>query len=295
MRLLTALIDGEERLAVAVDNDGATDVTDLLGDGAWTMTRLLSGLPGTLELLHRAVQAPGPAPERHPGTVVRPLASLRLLAPVRPGKIIAIGRNYREHAAEESAALPTAPLMFAKFPSSAVGNGETITWSAALTAAVDYEAELAVVIGRRARDVAVADALDYVLGYTCLNDVSARDLQTSDGQWTRAKSLDTFCPMGPWVVTADEIPDPAALRVQCRVNGEARQDARTGELVHGVAELISYCSRSFTLEPGDVIATGTPGGVGAFRDPPVFLADGDTVEVEIDHIGILTNPCRVVP
>jgi 2-keto-4-pentenoate hydratase/2-oxohepta-3-ene-1,7-dioic acid hydratase in catechol pathway len=163
-----------------------------------------------------------------------------------------------------------------------------------LTAEVDYEAELAVVIGRRARNVPIDEALDHVLGYSCLNDVSARDLQVSDGQWTRAKSLDTFCPMGPWVVTADAIPDPRALRVQCRVNGEARQDTTTGELVHGVAELISYCSQSFTLEPGDVIATGTPGGVGAFRDPPVFLADGDTVEVEIERVGILTNRCRVV-
>jgi 2-keto-4-pentenoate hydratase/2-oxohepta-3-ene-1,7-dioic acid hydratase in catechol pathway len=288
MRLLSHLADGEERLAVGVDDHVAVDVADLLGDGPWTMTRLLSNPSGSLEALRRAV-------EGDPGSVTQPIASLRLLAPVRPAKIIAVGRNYREHAAEESAALPTAPLLFAKFPSSAVGDGETITWSTALTSAVDYEAELAVVIGRRARDVAVADALDHVLGYTCLNDVSARDLQTSDGQWTRAKSLDTFCPMGPWVVTADEIPDPRALRVQCRVNGEARQDATTGELVHGIAELISYCSQSFTLEPGDVIATGTPGGVGAFRDPPVFLANGDTVEVEIDRIGILTNRCRVVP
>jgi 2-keto-4-pentenoate hydratase/2-oxohepta-3-ene-1,7-dioic acid hydratase in catechol pathway len=163
-----------------------------------------------------------------------------------------------------------------------------------LTAEVDYEAELAVVIGRRARNVPIDEALDHVLGYSCLNDVSARDLQVSDGQWTRAKSLDTFCPIGPWVVTADAIPDPGALRVRCRVNGEQRQDASTAELVHGVAELIAYCSRSFTLEPGDVIATGTPGGVGAFREPPLFLADGDTVEVEIERVGILTNRCRVV-
>ena len=288
MRLLTHLVDGEERLAVALDEGDAVDVVDLLGDGLWTMPRLLSDPSTTLEALRRAL-------ERDPGAAARPIASLRLLAPVRPAKIIAVGRNYREHAAEESAALPSAPLLFAKFPSSVVGDGATITWSAALTAEVDYEAELAVVIGRRARDVDLDRALDYVLGYSCLNDVSARDLQVSDGQWTRAKSLDTFCPMGPWLVTVDEVPDPGALRVQCRVNGEPRQDASTAELVHGVAELISYCSRSFTLEPGDVIATGTPGGVGAFRDPPVFLADGDAVEVEIDRVGTLTNRCRVVP
>ena len=288
MRLLTHLVNGEERLGVALDEGDAVDVVDLLGDGLWTMSRLLSDPSTTLEALRRAL-------ERDPGAAARPIASLRLLAPVRPAKIIAVGRNYREHAAEESAALPSAPLLFAKFPSSVVGDGATITWSAALTAEVDYEAELAVVIGRRARDVDLDRALDYVLGYSCLNDVSARDLQVSDGQWTRAKSLDTFCPMGPWLVTVDEVPDPGALRVQCRVNGEPRQDASTAELVHGVAELISYCSRSFTLEPGDVIATGTPGGVGAFRDPPVFLADGDAVEVEIDRVGTLTNRCRVVP
>jgi 2-keto-4-pentenoate hydratase/2-oxohepta-3-ene-1,7-dioic acid hydratase in catechol pathway len=287
MRLLTHLVNDEERLAVAVDDHVAVDVADLLGDGPWTMTRLLSNPSGSLDALRGAL-------ERDPGSSARPIASLRLLAPVRPAKIIAVGRNYREHAAEEAAALPSAPLLFAKFPSSVVGDGATITWSAALTAEVDYEAELAVVIGRRARDVDLDRALDYVLGYSCLNDVSARDLQVSDGQWTRAKSLDTFCPMGPWLVTVDEVADPGALRVQCRVNGEPRQDASTAELVHGVAELISYCSRSFTLEPGDVIATGTPGGVGAFRDPPVFLADGDTVEVEIDRVGTLTNRCRVV-
>jgi 5-carboxymethyl-2-hydroxymuconate isomerase len=138
-------------------------------------------------------------------------------------------------------------------------------------------------------------ALEHVFGYSCLNDVSARDLQVRDGQWTRAKSLDTFCPMGPWVVTADEIPDPGALRVRCRVNGELRQDETSAALVHGVAALVAYCSQSFTLEPGDIIATGTPGGVGAFRDPPVFLGDGDLVEVEIDGIGTLRNRCRVVP
>jgi 2-keto-4-pentenoate hydratase/2-oxohepta-3-ene-1,7-dioic acid hydratase in catechol pathway len=287
MRLLTHLVDGEERLAVAVDDRDAVDVVDLLGGGPWTMARLLSDPPGTLERLRRALdQGTGPA--------VKPIASLRLLTPVRPAKIIAVGRNYREHAAEESAKLPTAPLLFAKFPSSLVGDGAAIAWSSALTAEVDYEAELAVVIGRRARNVPIDEALDHVLGYSCLNDVSARDLQVSDGQWTRAKSLDTFCPIGPWVVTADAIPDPGALRVRCRVNGEQRQDASTAELVHGVAELIAYCSRSFTLEPGDVIATGTPGGVGAFREPPLFLADGDTVEVEIERVGILTNRCRVV-
>lgn len=292
MRLLSHLVNGEERLAVAIDDRDALDAVDLLGDGPWTMARLLQDVPANLERLRDGLRS-GIDRARRPA--IHPLGSLQLLPPVRPTKIVAIGRNYREHAAEESAALPTVPLLFAKFPSALMGDGANITWSAALSAQVDYEAELAVVIGRRARNIAVEQALDHVLGYSCLNDVSARDLQVSDGQWTRAKSLDTFCPMGPWLVSADEVPDVGALRVRCRVNGDVRQDASTGQLIYGVADLIAFCSQSFTLEPGDVIATGTPGGVGAFREPPVFLKDGDIVEVEIDRIGTLRNRCRVVP
>jgi 2-keto-4-pentenoate hydratase/2-oxohepta-3-ene-1,7-dioic acid hydratase in catechol pathway len=278
--------DGTERLAIGLAGDRVADIDDLLGDGPWTMARLLGDAVGNLERLRAATGV-----ATHAG---RSVSTLRVLPPVpRPGKIVAVGRNYREHAAEEAAALPGEPLLFAKLPSSLIGDGATVRWSGALTAQVDYEAELAVVIGREARNVSVGDALDHVLGYSCLNDVSARDLQTRDGQWTRAKGLDTFCPMGPWLMTADEIPDPGVLRIRCRVNGETRQDASTAELVHGVAKLIAYCSRTFTLEPGDVIATGTPGGVGAFRDPPVFLADGDVVEVEIDRIGTLRNQCHV--
>ena len=182
--------------------------------------------------------------------------------------------------------------MFAKWPSSVVGHGADIRWDPALTQQVDYEAELAVVIGRTARNVSVDEALAYVFGYTCLDDVSARDIQFGDGQWVRGKSLDTFCPMGPWLVTADEIPDPQALAISCRVNDEVVQDSHTSRMYFGVAEIISYVSRSFTLEPGDVIATGTPGGVGVFRDPPRFLGDSDVVTVEIEGIGRLVNTCR---
>jgi 2-keto-4-pentenoate hydratase/2-oxohepta-3-ene-1,7-dioic acid hydratase in catechol pathway len=288
MLLLTHTVQGDERLAVAVDDSGAIDVADLVPDGPWTMSRLLLDPDGTFERIRRSLG-------RDVARSARPMGSLTLLAPVtRPGKVIGVGRNYRDHAVEEQAQVPDEPLLFAKLPSAIIGDGAAISWSRALTGQVDHEAELAVIIGRRGRDVAVRSALDHVLGYTCLNDVSARDLQLRDGQWVRAKSLDTFCPMGPWVVTADAIPDPASLHVRCRVNGSVRQDAPTSDLVHGVAELIAYCSRSFTLEPGDVIATGTPGGVGAFRDPPVYLGDGDVVEVEIDAIGTLRNPCRVV-
>ena len=224
----------------------------------------------------------------------RSVARSELLAPVpRPGKVVAIGRNYRDHAAEEGVDAPPAPLIFAKWPSSVVGPDADVRWDLALTQQVDYEAELAVVIGRTARRVAEADALDYVLGYTCLNDVSARDIQFADGQWTRGKSLDTFCPMGPALVTADEIPDPQALAIECFVNDRVMQRATTADMYFGVAAIISHCSWSFTLEPGDVIATGTPGGVGIFRDPPVLLADGDVVAVAIEGIGRLQNTCRV--
>jgi 2-keto-4-pentenoate hydratase/2-oxohepta-3-ene-1,7-dioic acid hydratase in catechol pathway len=216
-----------------------------------------------------------------------------LLAPVpRPGKVVAIGRNYREHAEEEGVEPPAAPLIFSKWSSSVVGPGAEIRWDPGLTAQVDYEAELAVVIGQRTRRVAVADALDHVLGYTCLNDVSARDLQFGDGQWVRGKSLDTFCPMGPVMVTADELGDPQDLAIRCSVDGEVVQDARTSQMYFSVAEIISHCSMAFTLEPGDIVATGTPSGVGVFRKPPRFLREGDRVSVEIEGIGILENVCR---
>jgi 5-carboxymethyl-2-hydroxymuconate isomerase len=221
------------------------------------------------------------------------LEETELLAPVpRPGKIVAIGRNYREHIDEEGTDRPPAPLVFAKWPSSIVGHGAEVRWDPELTSQVDYEAELAVIIGRGARRVPESEALDHVLGYTCLNDVSARDIQFGDGQWVRGKSLDTFCPMGPVLTTADEIPDPQRLAISCRVGGNLRQDASTAQMYFGVAAIVSYCSYSFSLEPGDVIATGTPGGVGIFRDPPALLGDGDEVVVEIEGIGRLVNVCR---
>ena len=220
-------------------------------------------------------------------------AGLEFLPPVRaPGKIVAIGLNYAEHAAEGGLDVPEEPVVFAKFPSALLAHDGVIEWDPAVTAQVDYEAELAVVIGSPAREVSERDALDHVLGYTCLNDVSARDLQRSDSQWVRAKSLDTFCPMGPWLVTADEIPDPRDLTVRCRVAGEVRQEASTADMIFSVRALVARLSRAFTLLPGDVIATGTPPGVGMASDPPRLLRDGDVVEVEIDGIGTLRNTCR---
>ena len=221
-----------------------------------------------------------------------PLREAKLLAPVpRPGKILAVGLNYRSHAEEQHREPPDHPVIFAKLPTAVVGPDSEVRWSPGLTQAVDCEVELAVVIGRTCRRVESAEALDFVAGYTCLNDVTARDLQYSDRQFVRGKSLDTFCPLGPWLVTADEIPDPQVLGLSCRVNGEVRQRSSTADMIFGVAELIAFCSQAFTLEPGDVIATGTPAGVGWFREPKLLLHDGDEVEVEIERIGILRNMC----
>lgn len=223
-----------------------------------------------------------------------PLESVRLMAPIsNPRKVVAIGLNYMDHCREQNVEPPKRPLVFAKFTSSIIGPGEPITWDPDLTSQVDYEVELGVVMGRRARNVQRDTALDYVFGYTVVNDISARDLQFGDEQWVRGKSLDTFCPIGPAIVTADEVPDPQNLSLLCTVNGTTLQDSSTSEMIFGVAELISYLSRSFTLEPGDVIATGTPFGVGVFRDPKIFLGDGDVVVAEVGGIGRLENPVRL--
>ena len=277
-----------ERAALGVTAaDRWLPATSVLPDGPATMNELLEGGESAVESLRRATD-----PERiaRDGAAIE---SIVLLAPVpRPGKVVAIGRNYREHAEEEGVDPPPAPLIFSKWPSSVIGPGAEIRWDPAFATQVDYEAELAVVIGRRARRVEEDDALGYVLGYTCLNDVSARDLQFGDGQWARGKSLDTFCPMGPVLVTRDEIPDPQDLDIECRLDDRQVQQANTAQMYFGVAAIVSYCSQAFSLEPGDVIATGTPGGVGIFRKPPLLLTDGDLVSVEIERIGRLVNRCR---
>jgi 2-keto-4-pentenoate hydratase/2-oxohepta-3-ene-1,7-dioic acid hydratase in catechol pathway len=211
--------------------------------------------------------------------------------PFQVGKIVCVGMNYRDHADEAGLEVPERPVLFAKWPSALVGPGDPIVVPS-FTAQVDYEAELGVVIGRRVRDLDADDALDAVAGYVCVNDVSARDIQFADGQWTRAKSLDTFCPVGPRLVPATDVPEPQALGIRCRVNGELLQDSNTAHMVFTVAELVAYASRGMTLEPGDLIATGTPAGVGFTRTPPIFLRPGDEVSVEIDGVGVLTNPVR---
>jgi 2-keto-4-pentenoate hydratase/2-oxohepta-3-ene-1,7-dioic acid hydratase in catechol pathway len=264
-----AVVEGDRVATLAVD--GAATVDELIGAGppAWEAARELA----------RAAIENGEALE--PGMLDAPLKS--------PSKIACVGLNYHDHCRETGMAVPERPLIFAKFPSSLVGPGAAIAWPEGLTEQVDWEVELAVVIGRRTRHASEREALDAIFGYTAANDVSARDLQFADQQWVRAKSIDSFCPLGPVIVTPDEFGDPQDKRLVTRVNGETMQDSTTAEMIFGVAEVVSFLSRASTLEPGDLVLTGTPWGVGGFRDPPVFLKPGDTVEVEVEDIGVLAN------
>jgi 2,4-didehydro-3-deoxy-L-rhamnonate hydrolase len=220
------------------------------------------------------------------------LRSVRVIAvlPIeRPGKIVCVGLNYRDHAEEQGAPLPEAPILFAKWQNALIGPGEPIVIPPIVTRC-DYEAELGVVIGATVRNATAENALEYVAGYTCVNDVSARDLQFADGQWTRGKSPDTFCPVGPRLVPRDEVPDPQQLAIRAVLNGETMQESSTSNMIFGVADLIAYITHAITLEPGDLIATGTPAGVGAFRKPPVFMQPGDEIAIEGEGLGTLTNP-----
>jgi 2-keto-4-pentenoate hydratase/2-oxohepta-3-ene-1,7-dioic acid hydratase in catechol pathway len=251
-------------------------------DGRWFTTAR-----DTAERVVRDANALAAA--RNKGWLV-PSGDAYWFAPVpRPGKIICIGMNYRDHAHEIGLDVPNAPTIFSKFSSCVIAPGEPVVLPAGSTQ-VDYEAELAVVMGRRATQVAADRAYEYVLGYTAFNDVTARDFQFGDLQWQRGKSCDTFAPMGPAIVTADEILDPHTLRITLTRNGTVMQDSNTGQLIFRVPELIEFITRTITLEPGDVIATGTPAGVGFARKPPVFLEAGDVMEVGIERIGALGNP-----
>jgi 2-keto-4-pentenoate hydratase/2-oxohepta-3-ene-1,7-dioic acid hydratase in catechol pathway len=270
MRFEVIHVDGSRHLTV--HRDGAHYVVE----GAADVSQALREL-GPERLMRAAEAASVPIT----GDVV---------APVSPSKIIAIGLNYLDHIRETGLDRPERPLVFAKFPSAVIGQGQAIEIDRSITERVDWEIELAVVIGTMARDVAVDRALDVVFGYTVANDVSARDVQFGDGQWVRGKSLDTFCPLGPAVVTADAIGDPQNLELRTTVNGETMQDSSTSEMLFGVAELVAFCSRNFTLCPGDVILTGTPWGCGEFMTPQRSLASGDVVVCSIEGIGDLVNP-----
>ncbi|MBC7814084.1 MAG: fumarylacetoacetate hydrolase family protein [Burkholderiales bacterium] len=271
MKLVTFSINGRRRIG------------EVIGDRVNSMAET-----DTLERLVRR----GITPQRMSENF--PLDKVKLEAPFRPTKIIAIGLNYADHAKETGQTPPKAPLIFAKFVTSIIGPGDAISWDTSITNEVDYEAELGVVIGKKARNVSEEDAMKHVFGYVAANDVSARDLQLKiDAQWTRGKSLDTFCPIGPYLVTKDEVTDPHNLSIKCTVSGEMLQDSNTSNLIFNIPQLISYCSRSFTLEAGDLIVTGTPPGVGVARDPKRFLKDGDIVTVSVEGLGELTNPVKV--
>ncbi len=261
-----AVVDGDHVACVSLDGIATVDELIAAGPDAWAEAR--DAVDGSAE----------------------PLRTGMLDAPLRaPSKIACVGLNYHDHCRETGMEAPARPLIFAKFNSSLTGPDRPIEWPEGLTEQVDWEAELAVVIGRRTRHATEAEALDAVFGYTAANDVSARDLQFADQQWIRGKSLDTFCPVGPVIVTPDEFGDPQDKRVLARVNGETMQDSTTAEMIFGVAEIVSFLSRACTLEPGDLILTGTPWGVGGFRDPPIFLKPGDTVEIEVEGVGVLAN------
>lgn len=242
-----------------------------------------TGVP-VADWAHRSLEASA----RRPVGVVA-LDDAALLAPVAaPSKIICVGLNYRDHAVESGLAIPDDPLVFAKFPSSIVGPGARIVLPQDSNQ-VDWEVELAVVVGSPARHVPESSALDVVLGYTVAIDISARDLQMSDGQFVRAKSYDTFCPVGPWLVTVDELGLAEDLAIGLSVNGETLQDSRTSELIFGIAEIVAFCSRVATLNPGDLILTGTPHGTGYGLDPQRYLRPGDEIVAWVEHIGELNN------
>jgi 2-keto-4-pentenoate hydratase/2-oxohepta-3-ene-1,7-dioic acid hydratase in catechol pathway len=226
-----------------------------------------------------------------PEGVVLERSGVKLAAPIlNPQKIIGVGLNYRDHCEENNLEPPHSPITFAKYPSAIIGPEEAIMLHPEDTQQVDYEAEFAVVMGKQARRLSEHQAMDYVAGYTIVNDVSARDIQFAEGQWVRAKSLDTFCPLGPAIVTRDEVPDPHSLEITCLLNGNLVQHSNTKHLLFGVPYLVSFLSRSITLLPGDIISTGTPGGVGYYRKPQLFLKAGDIVQVEVERIGVLRNP-----
>jgi 2-keto-4-pentenoate hydratase/2-oxohepta-3-ene-1,7-dioic acid hydratase in catechol pathway len=219
---------------------------------------------------------------------------VEFLPPVsRPSKIIAIGLNYRDHASETNIQIPESPVVFTKFSNSLIGHNKAVCWQKHITQQVDYEAELAIIIKKEMYHCSPENIYPNIWGYTCANDISARDLQFGDGQWVRGKSLNTFCPLGPWLVLADAVPDPHALDIQCLVNGTIMQKSNTSQMIFPIPELISFLSDHFTLYPGDVILTGTPSGVGAFRYPPIFLKHGDRMVVDIESIGQLHNDCQI--
>lgn len=273
------------RLAL-VDGDDAIFVTDLLPGGPSTLDDLIAGGDDALDRL-RTASLDGA--ERHP---IRGLRFASVL--LHPPLIIAVGLNYAAHSSELGLKTDTTPTVFTLWPNSLAGHDGTTSWPRTLSDSVDWEAELGVIMGTPTKNVAAEDALSHVWGYTVVNDITARNIQYSEAQWSRCKSFDGFTPTGPFVVTADEIPDPQNLHIWAVVDGHTVQDASTGQMVRSVATLIAHLSSSITLLPGTLISTGSPGGAGYSRDPQIFLRDRSTVTVGIDGIGELTTHCRIL-
>lgn len=300
MKLISYHKDGHESFGVIVDdrvvdiNAGWATLLGRSGTLAGDMVHLLEQGESALQAVRDLLQAYR-QPQASDSTVQAvsfPLSEVTCLPPVtRPQKILAIGANYRAHCAESGMPVPQKPIVFVKVTSALVAHGEAIVYPR-ITQELDYEGELAVVIGKRARHVPQEDAMQYIAGYTIMNDVSARDLQRTEGQWSRAKGCDTFAPCGPWLVTADEIVDPHRLTIETRVNGEVRQQASTGDMIFPIPFLIAHITAAMTLLPGDIITTGTPAGVGVYRQPRGLLQPGDEVAIRIEGIGELRN--RVV-
>jgi 2-keto-4-pentenoate hydratase/2-oxohepta-3-ene-1,7-dioic acid hydratase in catechol pathway len=283
LRLVQYTVQGESRLGVVMA-DRIVDVRNA-ADSAGQDTKAFTS---TLALLEAGDEALAFVRSLRGESNAVPVSGVHLACPVASRKIVAVGLNYKDHAIEAGLKIPSVPLCFAKFTSSLSGPFDPIQLPAE-DSQVDFEGELGVIIGQKARRVAESDAMRHVAGYVVFNDVSARRWQFDDGQWTRGKSCDTFAPNGPFLVTADEVPDPGALRITTRLNGEIMQDSNTNQLIFNIPKIVSYFSHSFTLDPGDLIATGTPAGVGFSRKPPVYLNDGDVVEVEIERIGRISN------
>lgn len=278
MRLVTYSAGGRTRAGMIGNGNvidlGYSDVVSFLADGE--------------RARERAMQLSGSS---DPATAL-PLHSVKIHAPIpRPPKFLLIGLNYRDHAIESGMKIPHVPTVFAKYSNAVIGPGEAIELPA-VSRQVDYEAELAFVIGKRGRNIPAERWRDYVFGYTIVNDVSALDVQMATSQWTMGKTFDTFGPMGPELVSADEIADPHNLRISCEVNGRVLQDSSTSQLIFRIPDLVAYISQVLTFEPGDVVSTGTPPGVGFARKPPVFLQSGDEVVVKVEGLGELRNPVR---
>jgi 2-keto-4-pentenoate hydratase/2-oxohepta-3-ene-1,7-dioic acid hydratase in catechol pathway len=283
MRLATLATASGPRAAILA-GDHYVDLHATRGDLPASVRELLEGGPALLEAAAEAA--------RRPDAVRLPREGARLLAPVPdPPKVICIGLNYRDHAAESGAPIPREPVVFSKFATAVIGPEEAIRLPA-VSSEVDYEAELVLVVGKKGRNIRKAEAMGHLAGYTVGHDVSARDWQLKkDGkQWLMGKTFDTFAPVGPWLVTRDEVADPHALAIRLRLNGETMQDSSTSQMIFRADDLLAYISQVITLQPGDLIFTGTPPGVGGARKPPVYLKGGDRVEVEIDTLGVLRNP-----